>query len=209
MSLHEIVPDSVDALIAKRLPVWLSSAEVDRLQALHRALKAQQKSAENMRELLAPVPALDAFAEPLLRQALLKQFKLDIDVRNSTVNIVQEIYHPVPLNAAPKLWDRRTSSRELLAAVLHNYTEGETTPGALTVATVLDADKKRLNIGFTQFAKLCRSLDLGGQYQKLLKAHLQPSDLLAKEAVHAQVEEDLRARMEVAVRRSFPAIRPY
>ncbi|MDC0690620.1 NEL-type E3 ubiquitin ligase domain-containing protein [Mitsuaria sp. RG] len=203
MSFHEIAPDSIDALIAKRLPAWLQTAAVDRLQALHRALKAQQKSAEKMRELLAPVSALDAFAEPLLRQALHQQFKLDVDVRNSTVKIVQEIYHPVPLNSAPKLWDRRTSSRELLTAALHNYTEDETTPGELTVATVLDADKKRLNIGFTQFAKLCRSLDLGGQYQTLLRAHLRPSDLLEKEAVHAQVKEDLRARMEVAVRRAI------
>ncbi|KNX79777.1 hypothetical protein DA83_14525, partial [Pseudomonas sp. 250J] len=203
MSLHEIAPDSIDALIAKRLPAWLQTAAVDRLQGLHRALKAQQKSAEKMRELLAPVPALDTFAEPLLRQALLTQLKLDTNVRASSVKIVQEAYHPVPLNSAPKLWYRRTTNRELLSAALHNYTEDQTTPGVLTVATLLGADKKQLNVSFTQFAKLCRRLDLGGQYQKLLKACLQPSDSLAKEAVHAQIEEDIRARMEVAVRRAI------
>ncbi|MCG8293475.1 NEL-type E3 ubiquitin ligase domain-containing protein [Pseudomonas entomophila] len=202
MNLHEFNPDSIDALIAKRLPAWMRTAAIDRLQALHRALRAQQKSAEKMRELLAQVPALDAYAEPLLKQALLSRFKVDTDVRASSVRIVQDVFYPVLLNSAPKLRYRHTSNRKLLAAALHNYAEDETRVGALTEAKLLDVHKKPLGISFSQFAQLCRSLDLGGSYQKLLKGHLQPEESAARAEVQAQIEEDLRARMEVAVRRA-------
>lgn len=203
MSIHEIAPDSIDALIAKRLPAWMQTAALDRLQALHRALKAQQKSAQKMRELMAPVPALDDFAQPLLKQALLKQFKLDIDVRGSHVRIVQETYYPTLLNAAPQLRSRHVSDQPLLAAALHNYTDEETQVDLLRGTTFFDSRKKHLAIEFTRFAQLCRNLDLGGQYQTLLKACLQPSVSTARSAVHEQVEEDLRARMEVAVRQAI------
>lgn len=203
MSVHEIAPDSIDALIAKRLPAWMRTASIGRLQALHRALRAQQKSAQKMRELMAPVPALDDFAEPLLKQAVLEQFKVDIDVRVSFVRIVQTSYYPTLINSAPQLRSRQVSTQPLLAAALHNYSEEETYGDLLREATFLGGDKKRLAIEFTRFAKLCRGLDVGARYQALLKEHLQPSDTTARSVVHASLEEDLRARLEVAVRRAI------
>lgn len=200
MSVHEITPDSIDALIAKQLPAWMRTAAIDRLAALQRAFEAQQSSAQKIHELLAPVPALDEFAEPLLKQALLKQYKLDVDVRTNRVRIAQKVYLPSLINSAVKPSYRHVSSRELLTAALHNYTERETHADLGTEAKLLDANQKRLALPFTQFAQLCRSLDIGGQYQVLLKSRLQPSDSILLSAVHAQLEEDLRARFEVAVR---------
>ena len=202
MSVHEIAPDSIDALIAKRLPAWMQTAAIDRLQALHRAFRAQQKSAQKMRELMAPVPALDDFAEPLLKQALLKQFKLDVNVRTARVRMAQKVYLPSLINSAVKPSYRHVSIRALLAAALHNYTESETQADLQIEAKLLDASQKRLALPFTQFAQLCRSLDIGGQYQALLKSSLQPSDPMSLLVVHMQLEEDLRARFEVAMRRA-------
>ncbi|CAI3808610.1 hypothetical protein GLGCALEP_05266 [Pseudomonas sp. MM221] len=200
MNLHEFAPESIDALIAKRLPSWMHSASLDHLQALHRAMRLQQKSAQRVRELMAPIPSLDQFAEPLLNQALQRYFQLNTDVRASRVRIVQQVFVPPIFPTAPRVPYLHISSRPLLAAALHNYTEAETRPGGLTEASLQNAKKQPLALDFTRFATLCRTLDLGGGYQALLKQHLQPKDRQAMESVNQCIEEDLRARLDVAVR---------
>ncbi|WDY59099.1 NEL-type E3 ubiquitin ligase domain-containing protein [Pseudomonas sp. PSKL.D1] len=200
MTLHEIAPDSIDAVIASGLPDWMQRAEIDSLRALQRAMHLQQKSAQQVRELLAPLPSIDTFAEPLLKQALIDRFNLHTDVRTSRVKVVQKVFYPVLIPTAPRTYYLHTSSRWLLAAALHNYTDEETIPGGMEDAYLLDSQKVRLKVSFTHFALLCRSLDIGARYQAVLKAHLQPDDPAKREAVERRLEEDLRARLEVALR---------
>ncbi|MCE7763635.1 hypothetical protein GQL56_13370 [Pseudomonas putida] len=200
MNLHAFPPESIDALIARRLPNWLHSASPDHLEALHRALRLQQKRAQAVRELMALIAPLDQFAEALLDQALLRDFQIKTDVRTSRVRIVQELYVPPVFPTAPRVPYLHTSTRPLLAAALHNYTEAETRPGTLAEVGLRNANNQPLGVDFSRFATLCRTLDLGGRYQALLRQHLQPTDHQALESVNQCLEEDLRARLDVAVR---------
>ncbi|AMA46964.1 NEL-type E3 ubiquitin ligase domain-containing protein [Pseudomonas alabamensis] len=206
---HDFIPrDSIDRLIADRLPVWLTTADVDQIRALHRALRREQAMAVQVGNHFRPLPSIDAFAEPLLTQALRTIGVAEPDVRRMTVHIEQVIELP---SAAPKLLvNRQTyrSQRSLLASALHNFHEEELRPGLQRRAWLADADGQRLALGFEEFAHCCRTLDLGGQYQRLLTSLLSPkarppapADAAVK-AVERMLEDNMRAQLEVAVRQA-------
>ncbi|MDD2048597.1 NEL-type E3 ubiquitin ligase domain-containing protein [Pseudomonas putida] len=206
MTAKLIPADSVDALIARCLPGWLSSATSDQLHALHRALGKQQASEQQVQELLSTIPALDDFAAPLLRAALHRSHRLTTNVRTSRVRVVEKVFPPPVIASAPVTPYTRTSSQRLLAAALHNFTDEETRPRAFTQVTLLDASRKPLSIAFEDFARLCRQLDLGGKYQAVLRERLLPADVpdstpgQARQRIEAMLEEVQRSQLEVAVR---------
>ena len=206
MTSKLIPADSIDALVAKRLPAWLSSATSDQLHALHRALGKQQASEQQLHQLLGSIPALDDFAAPLLEAALRSSHRLSTDVRTSRVRVTQEVFLPPVVISTPAPKYTRISSQRVLAAALHNYTDEETRPRAFTQATLLDASGTPLSIAFEDFARLCRQLDVGGKYQAVLREHLVPTDLpgsvpgQARRRIEDLLEEAQRAQLEVTVR---------
>ncbi|MFJ4054781.1 NEL-type E3 ubiquitin ligase domain-containing protein [Pseudomonas sp. NPDC089743] len=206
MSAIAIPSDSVDAFIAGQLPGWLKSADVDLLLTLHRALRHQQAAAEGVRNLLAQMPSIEAFATPLLETALGQSGLADADVRNMKVYIENDV--PLP-SAAPRLhtpWTTLHSNQPLLTAALHNFHEAETRPSVHRRAHLQDVHGIKLPLAFEAFASCCRTLDIGGRYQEMLHARLFPKSRppapegFARAAVERVLEENLRAKMEVAVR---------
>lgn len=201
-----IPSDSVDALVARQLPSWLRGVDIDLLLTFQRALRYQQAAADSVRKRLDGLPGLDAFARPLLEAALSAQGLPGIDVLAARVVIEQKVALP---SAAPRLHEAMQtlhSSQSLLAAALHNFHESETFAALHRRAHLLDAQGQVLALPFETFARLCRQLDLGGQYQQLLRARLFPKSRppasadFAQAAVRRSFEEHQRAGMEVAVR---------
>ncbi len=185
----ELPPDSIDALIARRLPGWLVAGHPERIHRLHRALQGQELANHRLHRVLAAIPSLDAFAEPLLRAQLQAAgVQLD-DVRRSTVNI------------RAKHGSQAISTQSLLAACLHNYHLRETRPAPGRDAWLQDPHGKRLPLGFEAFAGRCRLLDIGRQYQAELERHLGAGDKdgKASDEVRKLFEESLRAQLEAAV----------
>lgn len=206
MSVIPIPSDSVDAFIARQMANWLKTADVDQLLTFHRALRNQQAVAEKVRNKLGGIPSLEAFAEPLLKDALKPLGLPNADVRGMQVYLKEEV--PMP-SAAPRLHTPMRpliSKQLLLTAALHNFHEAETVPSLHRRGHLLDAEGVKLPIKFEAFARCCRDLDIGGQYQELLRAQLFPksrppaSPDFAEIAVKRMLEESLRAKMEVAVR---------
>ena len=199
-------PASIDALISQRLPAWLTSATVDQQRALHQALRQQQDSAERVRQLFSHIPALDDFAAALLEDALRRRFKVSTDVRKATLRKVVQIILSSPIPPTPSPNIARISTQPLLTTALHNFTQAETKPGRFTQVALRDAAGVTLSVSFERFARLCRTLDLGGRYQALLREHLLPADRpgdepgQARREVEALLEEALRSSMEAAVR---------
>ncbi|MGX1020165.1 hypothetical protein AB7M33_002841 [Pseudomonas sp. Y3 TE3536] len=199
-------PASIDALISQRLPAWLTSATIDQQRALHQALRQQQHSAERVRQLFSHIPALDDFAAALLEDALRRRFKVSTDVRKATLRKVVQIILATPIPPTPSPNIVRISTQPLLTTALHNFTQAETKPGPFTQVALRDVAGVTLSVSFERFAKLCRTLDLGGRYQALLRAHLLPADRpgdepgQARREVEALLEEALRSSMEAAVR---------
>lgn len=203
----DIIPmDSIDALIAKRLPSWMRGTSIDKLQGLHRALQQQQTSAHRLYQLTESIATLQAFARPLLEKAMLDRFAVVVDVLECTVQSVRWIRGPSKAASLPSPYDTQTTKQSLLAAALLNFTVDEARQDTFGVSTLRDASDQLMDVDFEQFALLCRELDLGGKYQRVLGARLRPqhsdgtSDERACRAVQALFEESLRAQLDVATR---------
>lgn len=198
--------DSIDRLIARQLPPWLASADVDQLRALHQALRRQQQMAAQVAAHFKGLPSLDTFAAALLEQALRTAGVASPDVRKMAVVIDQIIELP---SMSPLLLTNRVtyqSRRSLLSAALHNFSAEELSPSEQRDAWLVGVDGKRLELSFEAFASGCRQLDLGGRYQQLLNSLLSPKTRpttptsAPAKAVERMLESNLRAQMEVAMR---------
>ncbi|WP_369990056.1 NEL-type E3 ubiquitin ligase domain-containing protein [Pseudomonas xanthosomatis] len=194
--------DSIDAFIASRLPAWLRQADASQLTSLNRALREQQACAEKLAPLLQAVPSLEAFAAPLLQKALEDAGLGRLDVRRCKVHVSLDA--ELPSASTHLKAPRRTfqSTQSLLACALHNFHESETRPSIFRRTYLSDENGKPLALGFEAFAGLCRKLDLGGSYQFLLKLKFEPtaSSSPGDHELERQIEENLRAQLEVAVR---------
>lgn len=206
LSTVAIPQDSIDAFIAQRLPAWMSSANSEQLRALALALKRQEADAYALARLLDGIPSLDAFAVPLLEQALRDAGLAQVDVRKWRLQLKELIMQPTVATSLPAPWIVETTTINLLAAALHNFQQSETQAQMLTTGTLLDDRQRAQPLSFPGFARLCRSLDLGGRYQAVLSACLLPADEpgsahgSALRAVEKLFENKLRSDLEVGVR---------
>lgn len=197
-----IPSDSVDALIAKGLPGWMSESSEDALRRLHRAIRLEQALNHRIEECWRGIPALDEFAQALLERALSKLLNVKVDARHSVLRVARKKLLPT---AGPRLSTPITARVErynLLTAALHNFHEDECVPSIWREGRVIDQHGKVLKLSFERFAYLCRTLDIGARYQRLLRQHFQlggEATTVVKD-IHELQQASLRARLEVAVR---------
>ncbi|NIF16923.1 NEL-type E3 ubiquitin ligase domain-containing protein [Pantoea sp. Cy-639] len=196
---------SVDHLLERRLPTWLSRATSEHLNAYRQVLREQQVNDERMRHLLERIVPIEVFAAPVLERALLEAGFGQVDPRHAYVVISEQFKQP---SAAEKLYQPSVTYRSrqtLLAAALHNYQAQETQPWYLRQARLVGAQDNRLALGFEQFAGLCRTLDIGGRYQALLKSILHPKagrgqpEGQARKSIEGVFRDNLRTRLQASV----------
>lgn len=165
--------DSVDALIASRLPAWLTDSSAEHIGRLRSSLNQQQRSQHQLAALFAKITPLDTFAERALANGLQAQFQLSIDVRQAKLRRTSSA---IIASVAPGGLGRtvqETREISLLAAALHNFAASETAPsGGLETAVLVDADDEALPLSVQSFMALCGSLDIGAQYQQHLRSVL-------------------------------------
>lgn len=174
------------------LPAWYLSAP----KALREALRQSQlnslvshRTVEPIRSRLTPI---EAFATPLLEQALVSRFGLALDV---TANQLVTMHHQEFL----LLGVRTPLKQSLLQAALQNFEAAEAQEGGfergsallpasgLRVELIYDSGSTInfprfryrydgvIDIKPEQFAELSRTLDLGGQYQTHLDSVFKPA----------------------------------
>ncbi|MEJ5903736.1 NEL-type E3 ubiquitin ligase domain-containing protein [Pseudomonas kermanshahensis] len=195
--------DSTDALIASRLPAWLTKASLETLYALHESQRWQQQVQHELHGLLARITPLDAFAAPLLQHALQEQHQLTLDVRQATLRRRTLQRFPSYIAHIPDGVKAQVYQHSLLQSALHNFTEGETlATGLMQGSAVLDSGGQTLGLSPNAFTVLCRSLDLGGQYQAYLRGQLTPGGEAGRH-IEALMEEGFRASLEAALRQSL------
>ncbi|MBC3421382.1 NEL-type E3 ubiquitin ligase domain-containing protein [Pseudomonas sp. RW3S2] len=196
MPTRSLPDETIDTLIASRLPNWLSAATPEQLDALHRALRAQQHTQHAVRALLGQIQPLEEFAAPLLSEALDKQVQPSLDVRRSMLRREVQIRFPSSVGWAPDGIVMRSFEHSLLASALHNFERAETSKVAWRAASaVLDAEGNTLALQPRVFAGLCRTLDLGGLYQQHLKHVLFGNDAIRRHN-EALLEQGWREGLE-------------
>ncbi|WP_338010003.1 NEL-type E3 ubiquitin ligase domain-containing protein [Pseudomonas sp. GM18] len=141
------------------------------------------------------------FAEPLLTEALLKQFGVDVDVTTTYLYL----YLPKKLPwYASDLGGVVTRTVSLLDAALHNFASTETCEAGSNFISQPDARghfdilpiKRKMSI--TQFQTLCRQLDIGARYRKYLEEQLLPRDGLAQGYLKLKIVESEKAAFKAA-----------
>lgn len=164
---------------------WLEQARQnhpDVLLQVQQIYTRHRLDEQQVQEALARLPAPDVFAEPLLKAAIKARFGLEVDVRKAYLFHARLLEGNRPYEFA---------LQTLLAAALQNFEEWQAKPGAMDLwrmnrlgyrAAVLAREpidaaetEEHLAIEPHQLAELCRELDLGGQYQRLIDAVFHPA----------------------------------
>lgn len=200
MPSQPFTDDSTNALIASRLPSWLTELASDTLYSLHESQQRQQQLQHQLHEWLARITPLDAFAEPLLQEALQAEHQLSVDVRRATLRRRTLQRYPSHVAQVPDGVKEKIYQHSLLQSALHNFTEGETFATSIMQGTaVLDASGNACALSPKAFFALCRSLDLGGRYQAYLRAQLTPGGEAGKQ-LNTLIEAGYRTSLEAALR---------
>ncbi|WP_313739689.1 NEL-type E3 ubiquitin ligase domain-containing protein [Pseudomonas sp.] len=177
MSDHLAPTTSIDTLIAHRLPAWFRAALPEQRAALRRHLLAQQRAHVQAQRVLDAIPALPVFGEALLSPVLERELGCRLDVRTTQLDLVTYLPEASASLGIAQTSRRHTSRQSLLAAALHNFDPSETQATAFSSATqIVDAAHKPIALAPERFAQLCRTLDIGGQYQRQIKTVLRPED---------------------------------
>jgi len=192
MTDSTLAKDSIDTLIARRLPDWLTAASPQLLVQLRACASRQQESQARLNLALGAVTPLDSFAEPLLKQALASAGLPEINPRSAQLKVLYQRPNPPIAASLPPSYTIIEQRQPLLAAALHNFHLRETTSaGFARGSCLLDAGDQPLAMAPSRFAEVCRRLDLGKQYQAHLKSHL-------TDAAASAMEQALRVNLEVA-----------
>ncbi|MET0947164.1 MAG: DUF6543 domain-containing protein, partial [Pseudomonas sp.] len=221
-------PDSHYQHLRNALPDWVGQATLERRNALKaaqprltgalkaaptaeqralKALNADHWSAQSeVDQRLARLQDASAFAEPLLKDALKNQFDLDLDVRTTFLRL----YIPVTVPGFPIKTGARDWTVSLLDAALHNFEAREaeadayeahstfiTAPSATGQFDTLPRIKEKL--GIPAFITLCRSLDIGAQYQASLKEALGFSEPVGAAVLRLNIDASQQAALKAAL----------
>lgn len=222
-------PDSHYEHLAAALPQWLLNASAGRRAAVadarphrhaalrnasagqHAALKKHNAAYWNAQnqidQRLAHLKDARAFGEPLLREALKKQYGLDLDVNATFLHlyIPQSIpWFPLKSGAA------RSWTVSLLDAALHNFEAAETTEDAYeadsTFITAPSATGQfdtlghiKTTLSIPAFTRLCRELDIGARYQAWLEDNLGVSNPVVDAVLQPQIRASHKAALRMAL----------
>ncbi|WP_095158820.1 NEL-type E3 ubiquitin ligase domain-containing protein [Pseudomonas sp. Irchel 3E13] len=173
---------------------WFVKAMTDQPQIarLLQQTYVEHRHAEGaLTTLLARIPDIEAFAEPLLNAAIQKQFGLHLDARTTWLfhaGRVQVDDSFVAISRDPLVESfkaMRGATQDLLRAALQNFEAWEAEPGGMQQSRLKSSlyakdatTEQRTSVAIEPeaFAALCRTLDLGGQYQKLIDSVLDNAD---------------------------------
>ncbi|HEK1684999.1 TPA: hypothetical protein SMR42_001314 [Pseudomonas putida] len=166
-----------DAVIGQRLPDWLRQASPEQVKQLHEAMQLSVYFQTRAQAIMGQLDNLDSFAQTRLTKALKPHVDEPFDVR--TLQFWRGHREPV-LTSVPIGYPVTVpvyAQMPLIEAALRNFREEETEDGGQLPGNRLeDPESASARLpSACRFAALCRSLDLGGQYQRHLHTVLEQS----------------------------------
>ncbi|MHC8357971.1 dermonecrotic toxin domain-containing protein [Pseudomonas sp. LB3P81] len=202
-------PATRNALKSARLqmPDWHTRATRQHHQSVKRVSEEHWTQRNHLEARLSRLQNARDFAESLLTAALKTRFGLELDVKTTFLRL----YIPQNIPWFPiKSGATRTWTVSLLDAALHNFQDAETKADAYESASTfitqpsptgqfdtLPAIKRRLSI--QDFTRLCRELDIGGQYEAYLKGFLGLNQPVAGAVLESNVVSTHKAAFRVAL----------
>ncbi len=170
---------------------------------------------------LNTLPTLESFAREQLSAGIKAHFGLELDVDKTYLfNTGKAVTYQQYMQGDPILGAMgafRLATQSLLHCAMQNFEAYEAQPngqdGAGLPATVLDSDQflgqwplgKEVAISADAFAALCRELDIGGQYQRLIDKLYTANEGESADQVWATFSEAERCAFLLDVDRAFLA----
>lgn len=187
-------------IVEQCLPSWLTTGTPWAVGALAKSLRTGQRASHRLRSPLKSLPTAQAFAAPLLTEALRKQFgselNIDTDFYLQGKSVLVRDMRPV----GNREWRTEYHQQSLLQAALHNFEASAAVAPNLNRLEIA----RPVSLLPEQFAHLCRTLDIGGKYQALLNAFYNPpansqeTAAQARARVRSQFKDSKRHDLAVA-----------
>lgn len=186
---------------AKVMPPWLKAASSIERDALKRAMVSGWQAQNAVDKIFAKLQDAHAFGQRLLIQALNDQYGVTVDVRETYIRL----YSPAHLSPWAAHVTGGVSARtvSMLDAALHNFSIGEELLAGSQF--ISKPDERGLfetlslkTMTVEQFKTLCRTLDIGAQYQIYLEDYLNSAEPLARGVVRKSVIECQRHAFKTA-----------
>jgi hypothetical protein len=188
---------------ATRLPDWYAHASDAQQQALRASFNASFISQTRLDQTMSALHDAETFAGPILAKALKARFSVDVDVNKTWVCLRR------PLEVG--VLDIEVSSFEvlklsLLQAALHNFEASECEESAFhresgfVIETPTPGTFQNVALGMTvrQFLSLCRTLDIGAQYQTCVNGFFHPAEARVETNLREQFIDSQKTAMRAA-----------
>ncbi|AZE89073.1 NEL-type E3 ubiquitin ligase domain-containing protein [Pseudomonas orientalis] len=176
--------------------------------AVNASVKASAIAQVQLDKSMSTFQDVDAFARPLLLKALKDQHQVEVDVDK----IFLCLRRPLEVSVFNVEFDTFEFLKlSMLDAALHNFEAWECKSGAyhstsgyvVETSTPGTFETTTVNLTVSQFMSVCRSLDIGAQYQAYLKSFFLPVDTSPEPALRqdfiASQKATLRAAAEYAL----------
>ena len=203
-----------------QLPAWYRTATPEQKTALTDSHMRYREILNQIDARLGSIKDVFEFAEQPLKEAIKAKFKLDLDVRN--VYFARKFafkgrddFYGFFVFEQQDAHSLRHEYRgtSLLEAALANFEPDEEKPLRCNDCHVITGwssydgeilptfeaiNSQAVSIAPHDFARLCRTLDLGALYQKHIKDVVEPSNAAERNALERQLEEHHRQRLAVS-----------
>lgn len=206
----------------QQMPSWYRAASTEAKGVLGDSHTRYRETLNTIENRLGSLTDIAEFAEKLLKEAIKKEFNLDIDVRNTyfarkyrRVRGRSDMFGAFVLEQQDNsTLNDRYQGISLLEAALANFEPDDELPltcadcHVITTFSAYDGEiiptvhavtSQAVAIPTHGFAKLCRTLDLGALYQAHLKEVLYPAALAERNALDQQLQEHHRQQLALSV----------
>lgn len=183
------------------MPAWYATATARQRHVLHASFRKSFRAQMRLDKTMSVFKDIDAFARPILLQALKTRFQVEVDVDKTLISLRR----PVRAGIIPvEFGTVETLTLPMLQAALHNFESDECAFGAfhrssgfaIETATAGTYKPVPVNVSVRKFLSLCRDLDIGTKYQAYLKTFFHPADPKAQ----ATLRRDFIASQKAAIR---------
>jgi len=161
----------------KEIPSWLIQASSTKRESLHRCIVASQVSRANAINAMALLKPPHSFCAPLLTKAISDKVGEPLNIKGVVFQHVRSTSSLLGLRSKLIL----PIDRDLLEAACENFEDSETLADSDHEKSLIyqpekinGRSNKVLPIEPHEFAQLCRTLDLGKQYQTHLNSIFEP-----------------------------------
>lgn len=189
-------------------PDWYLRASPEQQKALNDKYTTSLTTQTALDKAFAALQDIDTFAQPLLVKALQDTFKVQLDVNKTILQLRKRVEYLQPQATYSTFEVMRLP---LLQAALHNFEASECEEGAFDASSgfvIETAEAQKFeavstSLTVAQFTGLCRSLDIGAQYQRYLNDFMRPKDPVAEQALRYKFSAARKADLAAAAERAL------